>query len=135
MISMAPKHNLISIARQVALLKARFKGQITADRFSLTWLGFLTPSTISEIYLVKVTYKLGKPPKVYIMSPPLDKSKGKIPHLYPDDSLCLYFPKSNRWNSSKYLGNTILLWASEWLFHYEIWFSTSVWNGGGISHS
>lgn len=132
---MALKNSHISIARQVALFKARFKGQITADRSSLTWVGFLTPSSVSDIYLVKLTYKLHGPPKVFVLAPPLDKSKGKIPHLYNDNSLCLYYPKANCWNSSKYLADTILLWTTEWLFHYEIWLSTGVWNGGGISHS
>jgi len=29
------------------------------------------------------------------------------------------------------IASTILPWASEWLFHYEIWRATGEWTGGG----
>jgi len=30
-----------------------------------------------------------------------------------------------------FLADTILPWAAEWLAHYEIWFATGTWYGGG----
>ena len=29
------------------------------------------------------------------------------------------------------LGNSVLLWASVWLFFYEVWTVTGKWLGGG----
>jgi len=29
------------------------------------------------------------------------------------------------------IADTIIPWASEWLFHYEIWKVTKTWHGGG----
>jgi hypothetical protein len=29
------------------------------------------------------------------------------------------------------LATTVLLWAAEWLMHYELWLVTGQWHGGG----
>jgi len=30
------------------------------------------------------------------------------------------------------LSNSVALWISEWLLHYEIWLITGEWHGGGV---
>lgn len=39
------------------------------------------------------------------------------------------------WNSGMLIANTIIPWASGWLFFYEFWLATGQWFGGGIPHS
>ena len=43
--------------------------------------------------------------------------------------ICLYM--NSEFNSSKYLSNTIIPWAIEWLYYYELWLTTGKWLGGG----
>ena len=97
------------------------------------WEGSLTPSTSSETYRVRITYQLGTYPQVFVLSPPLcnGTDKASPPHMYGDKSLCLFFPKAGEWDSSMPIAETIIPWASSWLYFYEVWLSTGVWSGGG----
>ncbi|WP_442846263.1 hypothetical protein [Leeuwenhoekiella sp. H156] len=58
---------------------------------------------------------------------------GKTPHLYPDNSLCLYYPKDF---PQKLALNFIDLipWISEWLVMYELWKKYGVWMADEIKH-
>jgi hypothetical protein len=53
----------------------------------------------------------------------------RAPHLYPDGSLCLYWPKEWRWAPFEAIGETLLPWAALWLYYYEIWVDTGAWLG------
>lgn len=66
-----------------------------------------------------------------VVDPPLDLHEGepKLPHVYPGDELCLYYP--SQWRSDLLLAVTVLPWTAEWLLHYEIWLATGKWTGGG----
>jgi hypothetical protein len=33
-----------------------------------------------------------------------------------------------------FIADTLVPWASEWLFDYELWLATGEWYGGGIEH-
>lgn len=99
----------------------------------LTWEGRLQPTPLSRIYEVNLVYRLKKVPKIYVIDPPLQKRAGKhAPHIYDDESLCVYYPPANEWRPSMLLAHTVLPWASEWLMHYELWLATGDWYGGGI---
>jgi len=103
----------------------------------LTWTGTLTPSPVSLTYKVRVVYKLLEFPKVYVDDPELIIAHGTVlPHVYstPEKKLCLYYRDQRGWTPAKLIANTIILWASEWLYHYEIWVATGIWNGGGTVH-
>jgi len=95
------------------------------------WEGTIQPTPLSAIYTVRVTYGDWKSPRVFVAYPKLEpRTDAAIPHLYEDDSLCLYLPAE--WSASEeYLSRTILPWAVLWLFHYERWRITGVWHGGG----
>jgi hypothetical protein len=54
----------------------------------------------------------------------------ELPHVYPLNTLCLYFG-SKEWNASRPVTD-LVGWACEWLFFYEIWLATGEWLGGGI---
>lgn len=56
----------------------------------------------------------------------------KVPHLYNDGSLCLFYPKNDEWNYKQLWLETLIPWTSLWLFYYEIWIETGEWLGGGI---
>jgi hypothetical protein len=60
----------------------------------------------------------------------------KLPHVYSSDTqyLCLHYPREKKWTESQNIAVTIIPWAAEWLFHYEIWVITGTWNGGGTIH-
>ena len=58
-----------------------------------------------------------------------------FPHKFDIDAenkmvrICLY--RYSEFNSSKLLANTIIPWAIEWLYYYELWLATGEWLGGG----
>lgn len=43
--------------------------------------------------------------------------------------MCLYL--SPDFTSQMLLADTVIPWAVEWLYHYEIWLATGEWCGGG----
>lgn len=95
--------------------------------------GSLQPTARSEKYDFVLEYKLSGPPKIKIISPNLIKnSRGEnIPHMYNQKYLCLYRPLYREFKNSDFLCNTIIPWASLWLYYYELWHLTGKWLGGG----
>lgn len=134
------KTNIINLGIQGGKLKNLFpSSMLTISKNVLTWKYTLQPSPLSKTYEIKLTYRLGKHPNVYVISPKLKKrEKGDdFNHLYspPDKQwLCLYYKKAREWNASMLIADVIVPWISEWLLHYEIWSVTGKWNGGGIHH-
>ncbi len=53
------------------------------------WHGHLRSTEYSPTYRLKLEYRPGKEPKVWILSPEVHP---KAPHRYRDGSLCLYYP-------------------------------------------
>ena len=96
----------------------------------LTFETQLTPTPISDSYRVRLTYRLGKRPRVVVVSPRLEKiEECRLPHTYEGDELCLCLP--GEWSQSDSLVDTIIPWVSEWLANYETWVFTGRWLGGG----
>jgi hypothetical protein len=123
-----------TVIEQVSAIKSKFKGfSVTFGRNMLKAKGILQPTSRSNQYKVEVTYHLNTPPVVKVLNPVLKhSSKGEpIPHIYPGNKLCLYRPKYREFKSSDLLADTILPWASLWLYYYEIWHATGKWMGGG----
>ena len=44
----------------------------------------------------------------------------------------LYLYYGDEFNLSMYISDTIVPWAVEWLFYYEVWLRTGKWQGEGI---
>lgn len=82
------------------------------------WYGHLRPTKDSPTYHVKLEYKPGKAPRVLVLKPEVYPN---APHRYGDGSLCLYYPRYGEWNPGLFLAGTIVPWAAEWLFYYEVW--------------
>jgi hypothetical protein len=95
------------------------------------WVGSIRPTDASMDYNVSISYRLGRRPRILVTSPPLQRREGeKIPHLHKDGDLCLHLPAE--WDSNMLIAETIVPWATLWLYHYEVWHATGEWLGGGV---
>jgi hypothetical protein len=99
---------------------------------SLSWTGSLQPTPLSVIYTVRLEYDERDPrPRVTVLDPPLERPAGKsLPHVYEGEELCLYYDEFDC--EQDLLADTVVPWASEWLYYYESWVTTGEWHGGGI---
>jgi hypothetical protein len=128
------------LLHQAGMLRSYFpQSKITRHgEKELVWIGELTPSPLSNTYKVKVHYKPGEFIRVFVIEPKLRLADGatSLPHVYSTQrqQLCLYYPKDKEWTPSMWIADSIIPWASEWLYHYEIWVGTGDWRGGGIEH-
>lgn len=124
-----------TIAEQYVALKRyypEFKVRLEKNRVFCK--GQLRPTARSVSYTFKLSYKVGTRPKVTITNPVLKRNfkNEKIPHVYPFNELCLYYPNYQEFNSKKLISDCIIPWTSLWLYHYENWHITGKWEGGGI---
>jgi hypothetical protein len=132
--------NRISLIHQAGVLRSYFPAsQVTRKgEKELIWVGEITPTPLSETYKIKLHYKQDKFINIYVLEPKLKLAAGakKLPHVYstPKQQLCLYYPKNNEWHTGMFYAKSLIPWASEWLFHYEIWAGSGEWHGGGIDH-
>ena len=104
---------------------------------SLVWTHTISPSPLGDDYKIRLEYNVNDRPNLYVINPkplPLAKNKIKLEHCYDQKTqkLCLYFPDKKEWNKSMALTKTVIPWAYDWLYHYEIWLGTGEWTGGGI---
>ncbi len=112
-------------------LHPQFSYRIQRD--AVTWMGKLSPTDLSETYEVRIDCKQNERPQVWVMKPKLsqrDESK-PIPHLYLEGDLCLYRPSKAEWRPTDLIAETLVPWASLWLYYYEVWHATGEWLGGG----
>lgn len=130
----------ISLIYQAGALRSYFPDSeiIRKGEDELIWVGMITPTPLSGTYKVKLHYKRGVFINVFVLEPKLKMVDGAttLPHVYstPRQQLCLYYPKNNEWHTGMFYVKSIIPWASEWLYHYEIWVGTGKWTGGGIDH-
>jgi hypothetical protein len=99
----------------------------------LTCDGELQPTPMCDLYRIRVTYKLGNEPEVHVLQPALrDRSSTEsIPHVYPGNRLCLFFPGGGEWRPLDPIADTIIPWTATWLYFYEVWLTTGRWRGEG----
>lgn len=127
----------LSLGQQLGVMKQCFpKFKLKCHKNYFVFTGPIQPTVMSEIYTVQITCIVngGKiNPSVCVLSPKLNKGPdGKsIPHMYPNEKLCLYLPKRREFTSCKYIAKTIVPWTSLWLYYYELWHMTGKWLGGG----
>lgn len=136
MVQMNPEPKALSTVMQLQRLRSQFPGGRGQSQGNvLTWTMELSPSELFRTFMVALKYNPSQLPEVRLKQPQLEQREGKrAPHLYPDGSLCLFYPKAREWNHRMWISESIIPWTSEWLFHYEIWLLTGEWEGGGIQH-
>lgn len=124
-------------SEQLAHLKSMYKDcKSSMDNSGFVWTCSIKPTELSQTYTIKIIYHLNQLPKCYVVNPkPLALAEGatRLPHTYNSkkQQLCLFYPSLNEWNATMSISKTIVHWAVQWLFYYEIWLYTGVWNGGG----
>ena len=110
------------IVAEIGQLKRYFpSGRVineTTD--SLTWEVRLQPTELSRVYTIKLKYKVGDFPRVYVTDPfPLERYPGKdfLAHVYSTSKqeLCLYMRGTGEWSRHKMIAKTVIPWAAEWL--------------------
>jgi hypothetical protein len=124
---------------QVMSLNKRFPGGKSTHTYrGLIWSGEVQPIEGVRTYFLKLTYTLGRSPKVCVVSPNLHLlAEGRtIPHMYDQEKqhLCLYRPGLGLWTPSMFLSQTIVPWALTWLIFFELWLATGIWHGRAYGH-
>ncbi|TIX48860.1 hypothetical protein E5222_14040 [Alteraurantiacibacter aquimixticola] len=101
---------------------------------ALTWEYKVRPSLIGREYTVRIEYRQGSTPRVFVIDPSLSELAGDrdLPHVYRDPlRLCLMLPKAFEWDSSMRIDQTFVPWAATWLYYFEEWLASGEWKGGG----
>jgi hypothetical protein len=125
------RQQVIPVAQQLIRMHWEWPGfSPSIRRGEVSWVGKLTPTAMSETYVVRVSYRAPERPIVDVLTPPLRCFPGKrIPHIFPGKKLCLH--TNGQWMPNMFIANTIIGWAALWLFFYEAWLITGKWEGGG----
>lgn len=101
----------------------------------LVWEFSARPTPLSREYEVRIVYHHGDVPEVFVIRPDLTEvSEGRtLPHVYSQKPtrLCLYLPNSGEWSPAMAIADSLVPWATLWLFYFEEWLSTGKWSGGG----
>lgn len=130
-------HSLPLIKQKVSLESNYKNATCEIDDNQLCWLGKVKPTAFSKEYNLIILYKINKAPEIWVIGDELEKIEDKnFPHIYDKKidkkmvRICLY--RNYEFNHSMYLSNTIVPWAIEWLYYYELWLLTDKWLGGGV---
>lgn len=126
----------LNLAQQLLFLRASTSfegvGKITASK--LFWAFPAEPTPLSRTYTVRLEYKLGDGPDVFVEDPDLEilAAGHELPHVYRDPlRLCLYLPGSGQWTPKKRLDQTVVPWTFTWLYYFEDWLAFGEWRGEG----
>lgn len=102
---------------------------------ALSWRCPVMPTLLSREYAVRIDYRRGGTPEVYVEEPDLSilAAGRRLPHVYDQSPtrLCLYLPGSGEWEPWMRLDQTIVPWTALWLFYFEDWLHSDDWKGGG----
>jgi hypothetical protein len=139
----------LTMEEQDRTIRSRFPGFRTEfiAAWGAQWTGELTPD--SQRYRIQLRFipggEIGRValslawPEVDLLDPPASRRSGApdepVPHTYgegPPAKLCLWLPGTDEWSPAMPLAETIVPWASEWLFFYELWHATGIWYGCGV---
>jgi hypothetical protein len=130
------RQKILSVREQKAYIQCLWRAldcRITSGL--LVCQGKVRPLPICSEYSVRIEYRVGKNPKVWVKGLPArneEPPERKIPHRYADGSICLFYGRE--WTPDKPIARTIFPWLLEWLMYYEGWLATGEWQGGG-THS
>ena len=92
------------------------------------------PTSLSREYSMRVTFRRGETPDVFVMKPDLSDLAGArpLPHVYRDPlRICLTLPGTREWAGTMRIDQTFVPWATTWLYYFEEWLVSDDWKGGG----
>lgn len=127
----------ISVSSQFERLKSSFPNLVVEElsKTKLIVVIQIRPDVFSREYDVKIVYETGKSVLVFIVNEKLKiaENRTKLPHVWDNElqKICLYSREGGKWSSEKSIISTVVPWASEWLFYYELWLIDGLWKGGG----
>lgn len=122
----------VNLELQQLTLRTTLTGAVSrVRRGRLTCTFRLQPSAASGTYTLRLEYRHRRRPRVWVIDPQLTLHPGatRVPHVFGEGDLCLWYP--GEWTDDMLLAHTVVPWAADWLFHYEIWLATGTWTGGG----
>ena len=133
-----PRHKF-TIIEQTQCLKSYFpSSSVKISGTGFVWEGVLRPTPLSQEYKIKLNYRKGHHPDIFVVSPKLELPEGKtnLEHVYSTEKqhLCIYHRPSEEWDNTMLIAQTVMPWVSEWITQYENWLITGEWHGGGIEH-
>lgn len=113
-----------------ALRQTMPDGRARIRNGGLTWVGSVQPGPGCSTYQLEIVHRPLRLPTTRVLSPTLKSNgDGLLPHVYNDGTLCLH--DEGEWCSNMLLAQTVLPWACEWLFYYELWLGSATWYGDG----
>lgn len=122
----------VSLTREALALSQRFpESSVRRAGRALSWRGKLRPSVTSGSYLVEVKYRLGGEPVTRVVHRLETRAGLSLPHVWNHTRQVLCLHERRDWRPGTLIANSIVPWASEWLFFYEFWLVTGEWDGGG----
>lgn len=101
------------------------------------WYLTVKPTPKSEEYKLRISFIHGVCPIIEVVKPNnlvRKMEEADFNHIYRDSKhgkqmLCLY--AEGEWTPQKFISKTIVPWAAEWCYFYEVWLDTGKWLGGG----
>lgn len=101
------------------------------------WYFTVKPTPKSQEYKLRISFTHGACPIIEVVKPNNLVRKmedADFNHIYRDSKhgkqmLCLY--AEGEWTPQKLISKTIVPWAAEWCYFYEVWLDTGKWLGGG----
>lgn len=129
------------IIRQISMLKQRYSDtyfQVRKNHRTIDTYITLKPTEESYKYKLRISANIGSTiVNVYPIDPFIGQTVNgkKVPHMYSDGALCLFYPDYNEWKYTDSWADTLVPWTCLWLYYYEIWLITGEWLGGGIHGS
>lgn len=121
--------------------------EYASDKFSNTKVSYrkgklrfsmmLQPTPFSPFYPIEIIKGKKGTFEVWLVGNIKKIESPEFPHNYKVDiknnrvKLCLYHPKKFEWGRDQAIHDTIIPWASEWLYYYEYWLDDGIWRGGG----
>ena len=123
---------------QIMGLKSKYGDvthQIQKDHRCIDAYVTLKPTENSQSYKLRISTRVDSTiVNIFPVEPFIGREINgkKVPHMYSDGSLCLYYPDYDEWKYSDSWAETLIPWTSLWLYYYEIWLMTGEWLGGGV---
>lgn len=128
------KNSRLTPIQQIGRMRQKFPClAVELKRNKIIWSGEWWPHALGDIYLIRVSYTIGRRPVIAILRPQLKLAAGKarLPHVYREGQMdiCVHLPEE--WTPSRFIADTIMPWISQWLRFYEVWQQTGSWEGEG----